>query len=51
LHQGDQFKDPSGSYWAILGIASNAPGTGTVAYDCERAVPLKAEAGSREGGV
>jgi predicted deacylase len=51
LHQGDQVKDPAGTVYALTGISSNAPNTGTIAYDCERAVPLKIEAGSREGGV
>lgn len=51
LHQGDQFKAPDLVVYAVQGVASNAPNTGTVAYDCERTVPLKAEAASREAGV
>lgn len=51
LHQGDQLKDADGVTWAITGIASNALRTGTIAYECERAVPLKAESGNREAGA
>ncbi len=51
LHQGDQFKAPDLAVFAVQGVASNAPNTGTVAYDCERTVPLKVDAGNREGGV
>ena len=51
LHQGDQVKDPDSTVYAVGGVASNAPNTGTVSYECERSVPLKAEAESRNGGV
>lgn len=51
LHAGDQFKDPNGVVWAVNGVASNAQATGTVAYECTRAVPLKAEASDRKSGV
>lgn len=45
MHQGDQLKDTASVVYAVEGIASNAPNTGTVAYDCARTVPLKGEAG------
>lgn len=51
LHQGDQLKHPDGDVYAIMGIASNALDAGTIAYDCERTKPLKAEAVDRDGGV
>lgn len=51
LHQGDQVKDSADTVYAVTGISSNAPNTGTVSYECERAVPLRVEAGSREAGV
>jgi hypothetical protein len=51
LHVGDQFKDTGSVVWAVIGIASKSPNTGTVAYSCERAVPLKASAGDRQSGA
>jgi hypothetical protein len=51
LHVGDQLKDTAEAVWAVLGISSNVPNTGTIAYDVERTVPLKSEAGDRNGGV
>jgi hypothetical protein len=51
LYAGDQFKDPDNVVWAVVGIGSNAPGTGTVAYEVERTVPVKADGGNRGGGI
>jgi len=51
LHAGDQFKDGAGTVYAVEAISSNAPNTGTVAYDCQRTVPLVTKAGDRDGGV
>lgn len=48
LKQGDQLTDPSGVYWAVMGIAST--NVGTRRYDLARDVPLLAE-GNRGGGV
>jgi hypothetical protein len=45
---GDQLKDPAGLYWSVQGI--RASGIGTVAYECERAVPIKGEP-DRGGGA
>lgn len=47
LKQGDQLTDPSGVYWAVMGVAST--GVGTRRYDLSRDVPLLAE-GNRGGG-
>jgi len=51
LFAGDQFKQPDGTVWAVVGIQSNAPNAGTVAYEVERTTPVKAEAGNRGGGL
>lgn len=51
LFAGDQFKEPDGTVWAVAGVQSNAPATGSVAYDVERTTPAKAEAGNRGGGL
>jgi hypothetical protein len=51
LHIGDQLKDAGSVVWAVIGIASKSPNTGTVSYSCERAVPLKVSAGDRQGGA
>jgi hypothetical protein len=51
LHIGDQFKDTGSVVWAVIGVASKSPNTGTVSYACERAVPLKVGAGDRQGGA
>lgn len=51
LHQGDQVKDPAGKIYGVLFVASNAHNAGTIAYRCSNDVPLKSEAGNRQGGV
>lgn len=51
LHNGDQLRTPDGTVWAVLGIASNALSSGTIAYDCERHVPLRGEAGGGRDGT
>jgi hypothetical protein len=52
LRTGDQLKDSAGLEWAVVGIASHSPNTGTVAWEVERDVPLRAEAGpGRDGGL
>lgn len=49
LTQGDQLVDPSGIYWAVMGIASS--GVGTRRYELAREVPLYSEGSSRKGGT
>lgn len=40
LRNGDQVQDPAGSTWAVLGVASQSTGSGTVAYTIERAARM-----------
>lgn len=51
LHQGDQFKDAAGKIYAVESVASNAQNAGTIAYRLAYDVPLRVEAGNRNGGV
>lgn len=49
LYHGDQFKDVSGTVYAVVGTASKVANTGTIRYDIERTVPRKTEAANRQG--
>ena len=49
LYHGDQFKDTAGLIYAVVGVASAVPNTGTVRYDIERTEPRKAESANRRG--